>query len=276
MPDGSVVDWDYDTVRQLAQAADRGQERQGRDPGGVRPESRSSSGASSPSGTTCAGSAPRGAPGQLPGRRRQGPDPAAPGSTPGSTPTTASGRTTRSCPTPVFQRPEINGRRATRSAPASVAMADQLPVVHVLPGRRRRRLGHRGGARRTTAQTTAAFNADTFRIMKDSKHPDEAFEVLTYLLGDAAPQLLQIYGGMPARPDEQAGLLRRASSHEPTCHAQQTGLAGRRSTASSSPTTPTSSRPCPTTTSRWTSSPSTRTRWTRHARAGHGQGDRRS
>ena len=33
-------------------------------------------------------------------------------------------------------------------------------------------------------QTTAAFNADTFRILKDSKHPDEAFKVLTYLLGD--------------------------------------------------------------------------------------------
>ena len=32
-------------------------------------------------------------------------------------------------------------------------------------------------------QTTAAFNADTFRILKSTKHPDEAFTVLTYLLG---------------------------------------------------------------------------------------------
>jgi multiple sugar transport system substrate-binding protein len=52
-------------------------------------------------------------------------------------------------------------------------------------------------------QTTAAFNADTFRILKDTKHPDEAFEVLTYLLGDASATLLKTYGGMPARPEEQ-------------------------------------------------------------------------
>jgi multiple sugar transport system substrate-binding protein len=52
-------------------------------------------------------------------------------------------------------------------------------------------------------QTTAAFNADTFRILKGTKHPDEAFEVLTYLLGDASSTLLTTYGGMPARPEEQ-------------------------------------------------------------------------
>jgi multiple sugar transport system substrate-binding protein len=52
-------------------------------------------------------------------------------------------------------------------------------------------------------QTTAAFNADTFRILKDSKHPDEAFKVLTYLLGEGSEQLLTTYGGMPARPAEQ-------------------------------------------------------------------------
>jgi len=51
--------------------------------------------------------------------------------------------------------------------------------------------------------TTAAFNADTFRIHKDTKHPDEAFEALTYLLGDASQDLLTTYGGMPARPEEQ-------------------------------------------------------------------------
>src|SRR5215212_8941029 len=36
---------------------------------------------------------------------------------------------------------------------------------------------------------TAAFNADTFRIWKDTAHPDEAFQVLTYLLGDASEDL---------------------------------------------------------------------------------------
>lgn len=52
-------------------------------------------------------------------------------------------------------------------------------------------------------QTTAAFNADTFRILKSTKHPDEAFEVLTYLLGDASGELLKAYGGMPARVADQ-------------------------------------------------------------------------
>jgi multiple sugar transport system substrate-binding protein len=56
-------------------------------------------------------------------------------------------------------------------------------------------------------KVTAAFNADTFRILKDTKHPDEAFEVLTYLLGDASEELLTAYGGFPARiADQQKGI----------------------------------------------------------------------
>ena len=51
--------------------------------------------------------------------------------------------------------------------------------------------------------TTSPLNADTFRIHKDTKHPAEAFEVLTYLLGDASETLLGIYGGMPARTADQ-------------------------------------------------------------------------
>ncbi|MEW6226405.1 MAG: extracellular solute-binding protein [Chloroflexota bacterium] len=50
---------------------------------------------------------------------------------------------------------------------------------------------------------TSAFNADTFRILKDTKHPDEAFEVLSYLLGEASADLLATYGGMPARTADQ-------------------------------------------------------------------------
>jgi multiple sugar transport system substrate-binding protein len=46
--------------------------------------------------------------------------------------------------------------------------------------------------------TTASFNADTFRIMKSTKHPDEAFEALSYLLTTAHTELLQAYGGLPA------------------------------------------------------------------------------
>jgi multiple sugar transport system substrate-binding protein len=50
-------------------------------------------------------------------------------------------------------------------------------------------------------ETTAPLNADTFRIPKGTKHPDEAFEFLTYLLGDASADLLQAYDGAPARSD---------------------------------------------------------------------------
>jgi multiple sugar transport system substrate-binding protein len=48
-------------------------------------------------------------------------------------------------------------------------------------------------------QVTAAFNADTFRILKKSDHPHEAFIAMSYLLNEGAPKLLNTYGGMPAR-----------------------------------------------------------------------------
>ena len=54
-------------------------------------------------------------------------------------------------------------------------------------------------------QTTAAFNADTFRILKGSKHPDEAFKVLTFLL--ANKDLLKLYGAMPAVKSQQDAFL---------------------------------------------------------------------
>jgi multiple sugar transport system substrate-binding protein len=55
--------------------------------------------------------------------------------------------------------------------------------------------------------TTAVFNADTFRILKSTKHPDEAFQVLEYLLGDASSKLLNTYSGFPARTADQAGFF---------------------------------------------------------------------
>ena len=53
-------------------------------------------------------------------------------------------------------------------------------------------------------QQTAAFNADTYRIWKDTKYPDAAFTVLTYLLTDAAADLTTTYGAMPAKEDLRA------------------------------------------------------------------------
>ncbi|MEE8603129.1 ABC transporter substrate-binding protein [Euzebya tangerina] len=47
---------------------------------------------------------------------------------------------------------------------------------------------------------TAKMHGDTFRIFESTEHPDEAFEVLTYLLDDAALPLLNAYGAAPADP----------------------------------------------------------------------------
>ena len=47
------------------------------------------------------------------------------------------------------------------------------------------------------------LHADTFRVYGGTQNPDEAFRVLTYLVGEAALDLLSVYGGMPARLEEQ-------------------------------------------------------------------------
>ena len=61
-------------------------------------------------------------------------------------------------------------------------------------------------------QTTAAFNADTFRILKATKNPDAAFTVLTYLLDNRGP---------PQAVRRHAG--RGVASRTPSCES----LAGR-------------------------------------------------
>jgi multiple sugar transport system substrate-binding protein len=47
-------------------------------------------------------------------------------------------------------------------------------------------------------------HVDTFRILKSSKHPKEAFTVLKYLLTTAAADLVKIYNAMPANKALQA------------------------------------------------------------------------
>ncbi len=57
-------------------------------------------------------------------------------------------------------------------------------------------------------KVTAKLHADTFRILKGSKHPEEAFTVLSYLLKDEAPTLRNIYGGMPVLAEEQPAFFK--------------------------------------------------------------------
>jgi multiple sugar transport system substrate-binding protein len=57
--------------------------------------------------------------------------------------------------------------------------------------------------------TTAKLHADTFGIMATTQHPEEAFTVLTYLLGEKADAMAQIYNGMPARLSLQSDFFDR-------------------------------------------------------------------
>jgi multiple sugar transport system substrate-binding protein len=54
---------------------------------------------------------------------------------------------------------------------------------------------------------TAPLNADTFSIFKNSTHQDAAFAAMVYMLQDASPTLLPLYGGIPARTSEQDAFL---------------------------------------------------------------------
>lgn len=55
--------------------------------------------------------------------------------------------------------------------------------------------------------TTAKLHADTFSIMKSTKNPEAAFEVLTYLVGERVEDLNTLYGGLPARLSLQENYL---------------------------------------------------------------------
>lgn len=52
-------------------------------------------------------------------------------------------------------------------------------------------------------KVTAPLNADTFSVFKSSKNQDAAFAAMAYLLQDSSRSLLPLYGGAPARTTEQ-------------------------------------------------------------------------
>jgi multiple sugar transport system substrate-binding protein len=54
---------------------------------------------------------------------------------------------------------------------------------------------------------TAPLNADTFALIKNGKHQDAAFAAMSYLLEDTSNDLFALYGGMPARAAEQDAFL---------------------------------------------------------------------
>jgi multiple sugar transport system substrate-binding protein len=59
------------------------------------------------------------------------------------------------------------------------------------------------------------IDSDTFRIWKGTPHPREAFEVLTYLQSPAAANLLDVYGGIPARTADQEAFFKARGEQFP-------------------------------------------------------------
>lgn len=64
-------------------------------------------------------------------------------------------------------------------------------------------------------QPHGRVDADTFRIWKGTQHPDEAFTVLSYLIGDGADKLLPSYGAMPAIPSKTQAFFDKKTEDYP-------------------------------------------------------------
>jgi multiple sugar transport system substrate-binding protein len=58
-------------------------------------------------------------------------------------------------------------------------------------------------------------DADTFRILKTTKHPEEAFEVLAYLITTGGDKLLPVYGAMPAIAEKTDAFFAQKSADYP-------------------------------------------------------------
>ena len=75
-------------------------------------------------------------------------------------------------------------------------------------------------------EVTVKLHADTFRIFASTQHPQEAFEVMTWLVGDAAGELLQVYGGFPARKSLREDFLKTLDERFPQGVDWQVGIDG--------------------------------------------------
>ena len=64
-------------------------------------------------------------------------------------------------------------------------------------------------------EVAGRIDADTFRILKSSKHPKEAFEALSYLITTGGDKLLPVYGAMPAIADKTDAFFEVKSNDYP-------------------------------------------------------------
>jgi multiple sugar transport system substrate-binding protein len=64
----------------------------------------------------------------------------------------------------------------------------------------------------TTNKTTAPLQIDTFAIMANSKHPDEALKVYSYMYSAGAADLYEMLSGLPANISQQTEALKSMES----------------------------------------------------------------
>jgi len=62
---------------------------------------------------------------------------------------------------------------------------------------------------------TSEMHADTFGILKAAKNPEAAFGVMSLMVGEFAPDLLAVYGGLPARASLQEEAVASMSEQFP-------------------------------------------------------------
>jgi multiple sugar transport system substrate-binding protein len=75
-------------------------------------------------------------------------------------------------------------------------------------------------------QVYGRVDADTYRILKTSKHPKEALDVVIYLVKDAVVKLSKTYGGVPGVTSEQAAWLQAKQEQFPFVKNWDTLMAG--------------------------------------------------
>jgi multiple sugar transport system substrate-binding protein len=67
----------------------------------------------------------------------------------------------------------------------------------------------------SNGEVAGRVDADTFRILKSSKHPKEAFEALSYLITTGGDKLLPVYGAMPAIASKTDAFFAQKSTDYP-------------------------------------------------------------
>jgi multiple sugar transport system substrate-binding protein len=67
---------------------------------------------------------------------------------------------------------------------------------------------------------TSKIHADTFGILKAAKNPEASFAVLGLMVGEFAPDLLAVYGGLPARESQQGEALATMAENFPDLDLQ--------------------------------------------------------